>query len=480
MLLSKLVNCIAHSGFFEDCEVSGIVTDSRQIKEGNLFICLKGARFDGHSVAAQVLENGAVAVVTDHDIGLKQQVIVENTRYAYARLCSEYFGRPQDKLKMIAVTGTNGKTTTANVIKQALEKLGHKTGVIGTIESQIGDIALAAKFTTPEPWELMMILSRMAAVHCEYAVMEASSQALEQGRLLDMHYDCAIFTNLSQDHLDYHKTMEAYFEAKKILFGICDKAVVNSDDPKGKELISELEVPYRCFSQVDKEADLFAYDVAYKIDGVDFKLNSHGETAECSFPMPGKFSVYNAMGCISALQSLGFTLDEACDAVSSTSGVAGRCEVLHKGDLTVIGDYAHTDDALRKLLSSLKPYVKGRLIVLFGCAGKRDKTKRPKMARAVCEFADYVVLSSDNPRDENPFDIDKSLSLVVDEYKLPYAVIPDRFYAVHAILREMKKGDVFVLTNKGHEDYQVINGCSVYLDERRIVRDYFSKRGMQK
>ena len=477
MKLSQLVYNLSVSGTYDPgTEVADIISDSRAVKKGSLFVCIKGARFDGHSVAEDCLKKGACAVVVDHSLGLDQEVIVEDTRAALAIMCSNYFGRPQDQLKLIAVTGTNGKTTIANVIKQSLEACGKKAGVIGTIGIEAGDIVLPAKFTTPEPWDMEMILRTLANAGCEYVVMEASSQALDQRRLVDLHYDTAVFTNLSQDHLDYHKTMEAYFLAKCQLFKQCDYAVINLDDPKGRELYAMAECPKVGYAIENEDAEYMAGDLVQTIGESSFSIIKHGEKASCTVPLPGRFSVYNALACTAVIDRQVGDLELAARGVSSTRGVSGRCEILHKGKQTVISDYAHTDDALTKLLSSIKPYVgDGRLVVLFGCAGRRDKTKRVKMANAIAEYADVAVLSSDNPRDENPYEIMQELIPIFSERRIPFIMIPDRYYAIDHVLKTLREGDVFALCCKGHEDYQVIDNYTVYLDERRIVREYYAE-----
>ena len=477
MKLSQLVYNLNVSGSFDpETEVIDIISDSRSVKEGSLFVCIKGARFDGHSVAEECLQRGACAVVVDHSLGLDQEVIVEDTRAALAVMCFNFFGRPQDQLKLIAVTGTNGKTTIANVIKQSLEACGKKAGVIGTIGIEAGDIVLPAKFTTPEPWDMAMILQTLVNSGCEYAVMEASSQALDQKRLCDLHFDTAIFTNLSQDHLDYHKTMDAYFAAKCQLFRQCDFAVINLDDPKGRELYDMTVCPKVGYAIEAMDADYRAIDLVQTIGESRFNVVKENSLTVCTVPLPGKFSVYNALACIAVIDHQVNDLQEAARGVSATRGVSGRCEILHRGNKTVISDYAHTDDALTKLLSSIKPYVNdGRLIVLFGCAGRRDKTKRVKMANAIAEYVDVAVLSSDNPRDENPYEIMNELIPIFSEKKIPFILIPDRYYAIQHVIKTLKDGDVFALCCKGHEDYQVIDNYTVYLDERRIVREFFAE-----
>jgi len=343
MKLSKLLNGMKVSGNYSpETEVSDIVSDSRMVKEGSLFVCIRGARFDGHSAAQSCLERGAAAVVVDHSLGLSQEIIVEDTRAALAVLCSNFFGRPQDSLKLIAVTGTNGKTTIANVIKQSLEACGKKAGLIGTIGVEAGDLILPAKFTTPEPWDMEMILRTMADSGCEYVVMEASSQALEQRRLCDLHFSTAIFTNLSQDHLDYHKTMDAYFEAKCILFGQCDHAVINLDDPRGKELFARTTCSKVGYAIDCEEAHFRAEDLRLTIGQSEFTVRSGDRTAVCSVPLPGRFSVYNALACIAAVDREVGDLETAAKGVSATRGVSGRCEILHRGKYRRTGSHYDT------------------------------------------------------------------------------------------------------------------------------------------
>ncbi len=477
MRVSELVRGLPDAVCNCEGDVLDIVSDSRQVREGSLFVCIRGARFDGHDAAEGALAAGACAVVCERDLGLDRQILVPDTRYALARLCSQFFGRPQDKLRMIAVTGTNGKTTIANLLKKSLEKMGRRTGLIGTNGNEIGEVKLPAKFTTPEPWDLEMLLARMVRTGCEFCVMEASSQALDQGRLADIRYECGIFTNLSRDHLDYHKNFENYLNAKKLLFTISYRAVVNWDDPAGREVIEGLEIPCERFSLKDPSAEVYGTDLEPSISGVRYRVRRNGEEGTLDLKLPGEFSASNGLACAGALLGLGFPMEDVCAALSSVNGVDGRCEVLHDGEFTVISDYAHTPDAIIKLLGSLKPFTKGRLIALFGCAGLRDKTKREPMARAVAELADYVVFSSDNPRNEEPFSIMQPLLHVAEERHLPYALVPDRYWAIEWMMRRLEPGDVFVLLCKGHEDYQVIDGTTVYLDERRMVREHFRSAG---
>lgn len=471
--LGDLLNGIEYCGTPDkDAGINIVVMDSRKVKEGALFVCVKGKNFDGHDVAADALKNGARAVVTERPLGLENEITVKDTRAAYAHLCQNYFDNPHHQLTLVAVTGTNGKTTVSSITKQALCNLGYKTGLIGTIRSEIGDIYVPAKFTTPEAWDISALLSRMVSAGCTHVVMEASSQALAQGRLIGLEFACSVFTNLTPDHLDYHGTMEDYYEAKKSLFRQSQAAVVNIDDPWGQRLVSEIGIPCTTVSSEDDAADYTAQNADYAISGVRFDLVGGGYTGSIRVPMPGLYSVSNALCAACALFALGFDRDSVCKAVSATQGVKGRCEILYDGECTVIGDFAHTADGLEQLLSSLRPFVTGgRMLAVFGCAGDRDPAKRPAMAQAVCRYADVIVMSGDNPRTEDPCDTIEQVRPILQASGKPYQAIPDRYEAIRWAAAQLEPGDVLVLCGKGHEDYQVLNGCTIYLNEGQIVRE---------
>lgn len=472
MKLLELMAGIEYSGSADgDAEIKTVVSDSRRVIAGAAFVCMQGKHFDGHDAAAKALEAGAVVVISERPLGLPSELVVSNTRTAYATMCQNYFDNPQKKLTLIAITGTNGKTTVSTVMKQALTNLGHKTGLIGTIQVEIGDMKIPARFTTPEPWELYALFSRMLMAGCTHVVMEASSQALDQGRLAGLQFACSVFTNLTQDHLDYHGTMEAYYEAKRSLFDQTDIAVINIDDAYGARLAEELVTPKITLSVKDDSADYTAKSVDYSLAGVRFSINGTGFIDKVSFPMPGRYSVDNAMCVLCALFAIGLDRNAVCKAVSKAKGVKGRCEVLYSGEYTIICDYAHTSDGLEQLLSSLKPFVKNRLIVLFGCGGDRDAKKRPKMAAAVMKYADFIVLTSDNPRTEDPLSIINEVSVYMREGDVPFTAHPDRTYAIDWAIHSLEADDVLVLCGKGHENYQVIDGCTIYFDEHRIVND---------
>ena len=477
MRLTDVLKGLEYSGNIEDREVTFVTADSRKVKKGSVFVCLKGNKFDGHTAAEQAIKDGAAAVVTERRLGLPNEAKVPSTRKAMAVLCANYFGNPQNELKLIAVTGTNGKTTTSSVIKQCLTNMGIRAGLIGSIHSEIGDVEVPAKFTTPEPWELYALMRSMVNAGCKYLIMEASSQALAQDRLYGLHFDCGIFSNLTEDHLDYHKTMENYYQAKKLLFLNSDTSVINIDDSYGVRLIRELMpdrnvIPY----SAKYDIEFMARNVQFRSSGISFTITRGSRDYRINYNVPGKFSVYNALAVVVTMTAMGFEMEAICEALAKVTGVRGRCEVVYSSDRTVICDFAHTGDALVQILSSIKPFVEGRLIALFGCAGDRDAMKRPAMAEAVCRYADMAILTADNPRTENPSDIINEIVDIFERSARPYMVIPDRYYAVLQALDQMRPGDVLLLCGKGHEDYQVLDGYTIYLDEHSIVRNYFKDK----
>ncbi len=474
MKLSKLLEAIEIYSDIPDCDIIDVVIDTRKVKQGSLFVAIKGETFDGHNGAMDALRQGAAAVVVERRLEIDREILVDDTRKANALLSAAYFDYPGKKLKLIGVTGTNGKTTTASMIKQAIESTGHPAGLIGTIQCEIKDRVVPAKYTTPEPWDLNALLASMVAAGCEYAVMEASSQALAQQRLYGQVFEVGVFTNLTQDHLDYHKTMERYFEAKKMLFDMSKTAVVNLDDPYGRVLSDELSIPVFRYSDSSNEADYTAKNPEYNLDGVKFAVSGDGFIGRVKVPVPGHFSVLNALAAVTSLIALGFKQEEACMAVSSMKGIKGRSELIHQGDITVISDFAHTADALKQLLTSLKPLVAGRMIVVFGCAGDRDAGKREEMVRVVCESADLAVLTSDNPRTEDPALTIESLLPLFAEEKIQYHAEPDRERAITWALQQCKDKDLVVLCGKGHEEYQVMDGYTAYFNEKEIVNRFFS------
>lgn len=455
-----------------DREITSITDDTRKVIKGSLFFCVKGTKFDGHTVVTEMLEKGAVAVVCEHDLGLgDNQIITENSRKLYGEVCSAWFGHPEKKIKMIGVTGTNGKTTTTNIIKHILMKNGHKTGLVGTIQNEIGNEIIHTDNTTPFAYDFMALLDRMVKSGCEYVVMEVSSFGLVQNRIGSSHFDVALFTNLTQDHLDYHKDMEDYYQAKKLLFGMCDKAICNIDDHYGERLYNEINCPEYSFS-TEKNADFKAENISVKANGSEFDFSLDGKSYHVKTNMTGMFNISNVLGAVAICIQEGIPVNDIISAVGSYGGVKGRCEIIPTGrDFTVICDYAHTPDALENVLKSLKPYAENRLICLFGCGGNRDSAKRPEMAKSAEKYADKLIVTSDNPRDEKPKEIiNEILSGLAGD--VPYDVVTDRREAIYHALKTAEKGDIIVLAGKGHEDYQILeNNRHIHFDEREVVSD---------
>ena len=477
MRLRQLLEGLDYTGEPQDCEIKGVTCDSRQVEPGTVFFCIKGGRFDGHDHAAEAMKAGAAAVVCQRDLDLPGQVLCADTRLAYALACGNWYGNPARKMKLAGVTGTNGKTTVTCMMKHILESAGHKTGLIGTIHNEIGELVLPAKHTTPDPLALHAMLARMAGAGCEYVVMECSSHALDQQRLAGLWFETAAFTNLTQDHLDYHHDMETYFHAKKKLFSMCKAAVLNLDDAYGQRLCEEVACPKFTFSTASDLADYTAKDLRPAPDSTRFMLVGKGRLARVRLPIPGDFSVSNAMAAAVSCLALGLSLEEVAAGLESCKGVVGRIEVLPTGtDYTVIRDYAHSPDGLEKILATMRKFTEGRLVVLFGCAGNRDPSKRKIMGEIATRLADFVILTSDNPRDEDEMKIiEDALPGVREHPGTPCQVIPDRYAAIEWALRHAQKDDILVLAGKGHEDYQVLHGETICFDEKQIVAELLEK-----
>ena len=456
-----------------DTEITSVTDNTAEVREGSLFVCVKGQKFDGHSAAAEMLEKGAAAVVCEHDLGLgDRQIITDNSRKLYGKLCAAWFGHPERKIKMIGVTGTNGKTTITNVIKHILMNTGHKTGLIGTIQNEIGDEIVPTENTTPKTHEFMALLDRMVREGCEYVVMEVSSFGLVQNRIGSSWFGIALFTNLTQDHLDYHKDMEDYYQAKKMLFDICDTAICNIDDDYGRRLYGEIGCEKQTFS-TKENATFYADGIKLKASGSSFWFCNEGKSHFVKTRIPGMFNVSNLTAAMAACLKAGIPLDKIITAVESYGGVKGRCEVIPTDrDFTVICDYAHTPDAIENVLRSVKEYVSGRLICLFGCGGDRDAAKRPKMAQAAAKYADLLIVTSDNPRNEEPEAIIRDILTGLEGSSVKYEVVTDRREAIHYALKIAEKGDIIVLAGKGHEDYQILaGGKHIHFDEREVVAE---------
>ncbi|MBQ7115134.1 MAG: UDP-N-acetylmuramoyl-L-alanyl-D-glutamate--2,6-diaminopimelate ligase [Clostridia bacterium] len=467
MLLSHLLEDIVVLNSFEDREITDVTDKTANVKEGCAFVCITGARFDGHSVAEDMIKQGARAVIVTRDLGLKEQIIVENTREAYAIMCKNLFDRSADKLKIIGITGTNGKTTTAFVIKDILKELGVQSGLIGTVKNMVGDKDFHTELTTPDPYDMHALFKMMVDDGIEYCVMETSSQAFHQMRLAGIHFVVGAFTNLTQDHLDYHGTLDEYKKCKKNLFLNCDKAIFNNDDEASAFMRQGIKAPATDYS-INESSSYKAENVQLFSDRVEYDLNGQ----RVVFHIPGGFSVYNSLTAISVVNNLGYALEDVIKAAFNAKSVSGRVEVLKTNtDFSVIIDYAHSPDGLEKAINAVRGFTKGRVITLFGCGGDRDKTKRPKMGKIAAELSDIVVVTSDNPRTEDPEEIIKDILQGIDAENKEIITITDRSDAIRKAISIAKKDDAILLAGKGHETYQVIGKERVHYDEREVVAD---------
>lgn len=469
MKLSSILNGVDVLSSFKDVEVNDITNNSKDVQEGFLYVAIKGNVVDGHKFVFDAIEKGAIAVVVENDMGLEKQIIVKDSRKAYALMASNYFGNPCNRLKLIGVTGTNGKTSVTTMVKHILEYCGLKTGLIGTIQIEYGNICKENKNTTPDAYIFHKTLSQMEKAGCEYVVSEVSSHALDQDRLYGCKFEVGAFTNLTQDHLDYHKDMADYFNAKKKLFSMCNKAVINIDDEYGMKLTNEFRENIDTVSTKDSSSKFYANNIECKTNGVSFELKYNDIISKVQFAIPGLYSVENALVAIGIVTNLGVSLNKAIKALSLLNVIKGRCEIIYSDDkMTVICDYAHTPNGIENILSSLKDSVDGRLVALFGCGGDRDKTKRPLMAKATEKYADFIIVTSDNPRSENPAMILEDIVVGLSD-KASFVKIVDRREAIDYAMRNALENDTIVLLGKGHEDYQVLKDKTIHFDEREVV-----------
>jgi len=462
----------------EDIEISGICYDSRRVVAGSLFVAIRGLQSDGHDHISSAVEKGAVCVICEKapQDSTIPYVLVEDSRAALALVSSAFYGDAHKKLKIIGVTGTNGKTTTACLIKQMLESLTDKPiGLIGTLGDFIGDNEVShsrATSTTPDPDELHELFAQMVRAGCEYAVMEVSSHALVLEKLTGVEFEVGIFTNLTQDHLDFHGSLEEYAKAKARLGGQSRTMAINIDDSYALTMIENATAQVMTFSTKNNSADLVAREIRMQPSKVEFCALMTGELVRAEIAIPGNFSVYNALAAMLALRILGFSLDECAAALQKCSGVPGRAESVPTGrDFTVLIDYAHTPDALENIISAVRAGTTGRVVTLFGCGGDRDRTKRPIMGETAAKLSDFLIVTSDNPRTEEPEAIIADILEGVQDSKTPYEVIPDRRAAIAYAINNAKPNDTIILAGKGHETYQEINGVKQDLDERVVVAE---------
>jgi len=472
----------------EKRRVAHLRYDSRDVEENDVFFAWKGEATDGHRFIADVCGRGAAAVVCEdpamvgggHDVAF---VLVPNARHALARMAAAYYGRPDKKLRLIGVTGTNGKTTTCFLIKHLLAEDPAKVGLIGTVQYEVGERILPARRTTPEALDFHELLSQMAGAGCEHVVMETSSHALQQGRLLPVDFQVGVFTNLSQDHLDYHGTLENYLAAKTILFRNLDRegepgiAVLNADDPASTKIDTALSDRVRRIRySTTGEGDLTVNGMELSAEGITGTMVWEGRELAFTTPLVGSFNLSNALAAVGAALAAGIYFEPAVARLATVRGVPGRLErFVSDAGFTVVVDYAHTDDAVRKALQSLRGITAKRLIAVVGCGGDRDRFKRPKMAQAAVDEADLAIFTADNPRGEAVDAILEDMAAGVPE-ATNYRTIPDRREAIAEAIALAGAGDVVVIAGKGHETYQEINGMFHPFDDREVVREFLHIR----
>jgi len=450
--------------------VKGIAYDSRQVKPGYLFVAIEGFKTDGHHYIEDAVSNGAVAIVTQREVRVPEGISwvrIADTRKGLAQMAARFYGFPCDKMRVIGVTGTNGKTTTTYMIREVYKNAGKKTGIIGTINNMIGEKVLPVKHTTPESADLQKVMAQMVEEKVEAAVMEVSSHALSLHRVEGCHFDIGVFTNITQDHMDFHRDMEDYLSAKMRLFAGAEVSIINADSYYG-ERITEGSGGKVVTYGIESQADVLAREINISPAGVSFRVNWSGGDIQVNLKLTGLFNVYNALAAFTVGLEEGLEPEVIKDALETLEGVPGRFELVNKGQpFAVIVDYAHTPDGLENILSTARQFTSGRLITVFGCGGDRDRTKRPLMGKIGAELSDFAIITSDNPRTEDPERIiEDILEGVNSAGSVDYTVIPDRRSAIGHAIKSARAGDVVVIAGKGHETYQEINGKRFHFDDR--------------
>lgn len=467
-----------------DEEITSIAYDSRKVKEDGVFVAIKGFNVNGHDYIAQAVQKGVKAVVVQDGEKIKKSdfnedtviVVAPDTRIALAKMSANFFGNPTRKLKTIGVTGTKGKTTTTYMIKEILEKAGHKVGLIGTIANYIGNEKIGDNHsrTTPESLELQEMFSKMVEQNVEIAVMEVSSQSLKLNRVYGIDFDMAIFTNFTEDHIspNEHPNMEDYFNCKLELIKNAKKSYINADDYNVAKIKTILKDKDISTFGIDNMADMLAKDVTIRNTSVDFRAKINGKNERIKVGIPSRFTVYNALAAFCVVNNFGVTIDQTREALEQIA-VPGRMEMVpNKKGLNIMIDYAHSPASLESVLKAVKAYTRGRVISVFGCGGDRDTKKRPIMGEISGKNAAYTIITSDNVRTENPEDIVKQIEEGIKHTKTQYKVIVDREEAIKYAISIANKNDMIVLSGKGHENYEEINGKRYPFDERKIVQKY--------
>ncbi len=476
MKLSALVHHLNSKGIYNlnDVEITGITNDSRKVKPGYLFVAVKGYRTNGHNFIKKSIECGAQAIVSEEKFCLDQeipQIIVRNTRKALSFLSSCFYDNPSQKITIIGITGTNGKTTTTFLTKSIIEKAGFKTGLIGTINYQIGNKITPAQETTPESVELQKLVAEMVVAKMKFAVMEVSSHSAVQHRIDDINFKIAVFTNLSAEHMDYHKTISNYLDAKLCLFKNLTSdsfAVLNADDKFSRFIADRTDARILWYG-IKNNADIKAEICQESTKDTSIKLNHCGKETDIKIPFVGLHNVYNTLASAASAILLGFNLEEVKVGIETAASIPGRLENVHcNRDFKVVVDYAHTPHALETVLHALNNLVKGRVLLVFGCGGDRDKEKRPIMGRIAEENSDIFWLTNDNPRSEDPIRIIEDIKAGIKSGRLFYTQT-NRYKAISEALAEAKSGDIVLIAGKGHEKYQIIKDTIIPFDDRGVA-----------
>ena len=478
MKIQEIIKDIKVEKFFGklDIEITNIQYDSRLVTEGTLFICIKGFNSDGHKFIQSAIDKGAKAFLVQEDIEIEGYTFikVKDTRETMAKIASNFYNNPSDELDIIGVTGTNGKTSITTFISEILRN-NNKVGLVGTIKVFDGEKEIEANSTTPQSADLQRYFRNMIENECKYCAMEVSSHSLVLNRVDEVNFKLGIFTNLTPDHLDFHKDLEDYRQAKEKLFYKTSLGnIINIDDEDGAKIyenIKKLETPVYTYG-IENEADFRATNIKIDASGVKYRLTTPTYSEDIFVPVPGKFTVYNTLATIAACYALNIPKEVIIESLAKTGGVAGRFETIQndKG-INVIVDYAHTPDALENILNTAREFAKGRIITIFGCGGDRDTTKRPLMASIAQRLSDYCIVTSDNPRTEDPQNIINDIIAGLDKTKENYEVVIDRKDAIFNGIKNAKKDDIVIIAGKGHENYQIIGTVKHHFDDKEIANE---------
>lgn len=460
----------------EDIEIDHIAYDSRQVTSNTLFICIEGFKVDGHQFALDAVKKGATALLVQKDIDIEDIpnyiaiIRVDNTREKMPYISANFYNNPVKQMKLIGVTGTNGKTTTTFLIAKILEQYNKKVGLIGTIENRIGNKKAEASRTTPESLDLQSLFAQMANEDVSHVVMEVSSHALELNRVDACDFEIGVFTNLTLDHLDFHKTMENYRNAKAKLFKKCNYGIINIDDPHGKEIIKQAECKVITFG-IENDADFKAHNIVMNSKGIEFTVTFEGQETRFHLNTIGRFNIYNALGAIAAGYYLNVPLEVIKSALEEMEGVPGRVQRVESSKgFSVIVDYAHAPDGLENVLKTIKEFAEGRIITVFGCGGDRDRSKRPIMGEIAGKYSNYCIITSDNPRSEEPESIIDEIEVGMKKTNCPYEKVVDRKEGIKKAIEAANAKDIVLIAGKGHETYQIIKDQVIHFDDVEVVR----------